>query len=28
MALKTGEFGAWMEVSSVVDGPVNVILEY
>ncbi len=26
--LKTGEFGAWMEVSSVVDGPVNVILDY
>lgn len=28
IALKTGEFGAWMEVSSVVDGPVNIILEY
>ncbi len=26
--LQTGEFGEYMDVSSIVDGPVNVVLDY
>lgn len=26
--LQTGEFGGYMDVASIVDGPVNVILEF
>lgn len=26
--IKTGEFGAMMEIQSIVDGPVNLVLEF